>query len=118
MSLFPLPTPEYTLGAGLILIGIGFISYGIMVVQTCAYMHSYPNDPKWLKSLVIIITLLETLFSALVVHVVYHFIIVAWGNFILVDVLFWSAPASPSFPDIFSDSIADRNICRAVLLSW
>ncbi|KAI0070271.1 hypothetical protein K474DRAFT_1670257 [Panus rudis PR-1116 ss-1] len=93
MSLFPLPTPEYTLGAGLVLATIGFIPYGVTVAQAYAYMYSYPDDPYWLKSLVILVTLLETLFSALVIHVVYHFCIVAWGNFILVDVLFWSAPS-------------------------
>ncbi|KAI0070174.1 hypothetical protein K474DRAFT_1713568 [Panus rudis PR-1116 ss-1] len=92
MSLFPLPTPEYTLGGGVLLAATSFIPYGITMVQAYSYMLNYTRDPLWMKILVALVTILETVFSALVLHVVYYLCIDAWGDFISVNTIFWSAP--------------------------
>ncbi|KAI0070173.1 hypothetical protein K474DRAFT_897000 [Panus rudis PR-1116 ss-1] len=93
MSLLPLPTPEYILGGGILFATASFIPYGITVVQAYSYMLSYPYDPLWIKTLVALVTILETVFSALVLHVVYHFCVTGWGNFILINTIPWSAPS-------------------------
>ncbi|KAI0643494.1 hypothetical protein C8Q79DRAFT_1012764 [Trametes meyenii] len=70
-----LPSLDSTLGAVYVGMVVGVMLYGLTVHQTYRYFKLYPSDKFYVKTLVIVIVLLETLHSVLWVIVGYHYLI-------------------------------------------
>ncbi|KAF9010755.1 hypothetical protein BDQ17DRAFT_1406055 [Cyathus striatus] len=62
---------------GAVFIGssLSFFLYGIICCQVSSYFSSYPKDNIWMKSLVGIVTLSETVNACLLVPAMWHYII-------------------------------------------
>ncbi|KAI0668077.1 hypothetical protein C8Q78DRAFT_1081481 [Trametes maxima] len=70
-----LPSLDSTLGAVYVGMVVGVMLYGLTVHQTYRYFKLYPSDKYYVKTLVIIIVMLETLHSVLWAIVGYHYLI-------------------------------------------
>ncbi|KAJ7108482.1 hypothetical protein C8R44DRAFT_802792 [Mycena epipterygia] len=83
-----------TFGAGVIgaLLAMGL--YGLTTLQTYFYFVEYPKDKIWKKTLVWTLWVLNTLHSALMCHVIYHFLILSAFNPLELSQNVWSLPAS------------------------
>ncbi|KAJ6518583.1 hypothetical protein DFH09DRAFT_228500 [Mycena vulgaris] len=62
-------------GAGLVGCLLAMGVYGITTSQTYYYFVKYPKDKRWLKLFVSALWLLNTLHSALIFHLIYHYLI-------------------------------------------
>ncbi|KAJ7811478.1 hypothetical protein B0H14DRAFT_1471101 [Mycena olivaceomarginata] len=62
-------------GAGLVGCLLAMGVYGITTSQTYYYFAKYPKDKRWLKLFVSALWLLNTLHSALIFHLIYHYLI-------------------------------------------
>ncbi|KAJ8469920.1 hypothetical protein ONZ51_g8682 [Trametes cubensis] len=83
-------TIDSTFGAALIGLIVGSCLYGITIIQTFAYFRSYNNDSKFVKSLVLILTFLDTLHLILCTRTIYWYLITNFGNVDNLDKTTWS----------------------------
>ncbi|KAJ7662707.1 hypothetical protein DFH06DRAFT_1471479 [Mycena polygramma] len=83
-----------TFGAGIIgsLLSMGI--YGLTTSQTYFYFSEYPNDKPWTRRLVGALWALNTLQSTLMIHMVYHYLILSAFNFFELSRNIWSLPVS------------------------
>ncbi|CAL1693845.1 unnamed protein product [Somion occarium] len=82
------------LGSYVISSCITFIVYGIGVTQSYVYFLNCGKDPKWLKLLVGGVTLLETVHTVMVIHILYRFTVTGFGNLEVVGSISWSPPTA------------------------
>ncbi|KAI0694306.1 hypothetical protein C8T65DRAFT_57029 [Cerioporus squamosus] len=76
LTLPPLvPALDNTFGAVLIGTFIALILYGLTLHQSYRYFRMYPGDPKILKSLVVVVLVLETLTSIMTMHSCYYYLV-------------------------------------------
>ncbi|KAH9933255.1 uncharacterized protein BXZ73DRAFT_101215 [Epithele typhae] len=69
-----------TFGATLVAIVVEATLYGITLLQTFFYFRKYHSDHWFTKSLVIILTFLDTLHLVLALHTVYWYLVTNFGN--------------------------------------
>ncbi|KAF7360361.1 hypothetical protein MVEN_00765800 [Mycena venus] len=85
---------QETFGAALIggLLAMGL--YGLTTSQTYFYFVEYPNDKIWRKTLVCTLWVLNTIHSAFMIHMAYHYLILKAFNPFGLSQNIWSLPAS------------------------
>ncbi|KAJ7185592.1 hypothetical protein C8R46DRAFT_382770 [Mycena filopes] len=85
---------QQTFGAGLFggLVAMGM--YGLTTSQTYFYFVEYQKDETWTKILVWTLWSLNTVHSALLVHLIYHYLIVNAFNPFQLSQNVWSLPSS------------------------
>ncbi|KAJ7982988.1 hypothetical protein DFH06DRAFT_713742 [Mycena polygramma] len=54
--------------------------YGVTILQSYMYFYRYPHDGRYMKSLVFILWILDTVHTAFVFHVLYFYTITTWAN--------------------------------------
>ncbi|RDX42352.1 hypothetical protein OH76DRAFT_1488722 [Lentinus brumalis] len=85
-----------TFGAVLLTTFFGLILYGLGLHQTYRYARLYPEDLWFLKLLVVLIGILESLHSAMNMHTCYHYLVSNYFNpFILPKRGVWSLSFLP-----------------------
>ncbi|KAH9933252.1 uncharacterized protein BXZ73DRAFT_101212 [Epithele typhae] len=81
---------DSTFGAALIGLVVGACLYGITLLQTFSYFRNYSDDTRFTKSLVIILTLLDTLHVTLCTRTIYWYLVTNFTNTDNLDVTTWS----------------------------
>ncbi|KAI0089013.1 hypothetical protein BDY19DRAFT_1057142 [Irpex rosettiformis] len=76
-------------GPCFVIIWLSFILYGLVLAQTYIYFSSY-DDHRFLKIVVTLICLLETLQVAACIHIVYTYLIVFFANPLGWEKIIWS----------------------------
>lgn len=71
---------DETFGAGLIGALVNAMMYGLTTLQTYLYFLYYPQDNKKIKSLVILIWVLDTVHTALVSLCIYFYLVTNYNN--------------------------------------
>ncbi|KAL7280170.1 hypothetical protein ACG7TL_006589 [Trametes sanguinea] len=94
-------TLDSTFGAALVGLVVGCCLYGITILQTFAYFRSYNTDSKFVKSLVIVLTVLDTLHLILCTRTIYWYLVTNFGNTDNLDITTWSMAVSIPSPAIF-----------------
>ncbi|EMD36414.1 hypothetical protein CERSUDRAFT_115426 [Gelatoporia subvermispora B] len=88
-------TIQNTLGAFLIGVIIAAGLWGITIVQTHRYLRESDNDPLAIKATVIFLWILKTLHQLLLVHGIYSYAIIDYGNPQALLIPTWSLLAAP-----------------------
>ncbi|KAI0071809.1 hypothetical protein K474DRAFT_493998 [Panus rudis PR-1116 ss-1] len=86
----PLPTAEGLLGGLLVTSFIMFTLYGITVAQSYIYLLNSKDDPLWMRIMVGVVWILETLHSIFAIRWLYYMFITGFGNFEIVGKIHWS----------------------------
>nr|VWP02583.1 Cytochrome P450 monooxygenase AKT7 (EC (AK-toxin biosynthesis protein 7) [Ganoderma boninense] len=103
LDLLPkIPHLDNTFGAVLIGTFIGLILYGITLHQSYRYFRMYPADSQILKCLVGFVLVLETISSALSMHVCYHYLVTNYFNPLALIGGEWSLNVSMSLSRVIS----------------
>nr|GAT43892.1 predicted protein [Mycena chlorophos] len=76
-----------TIGVWLLVLLFQSILYGIALLQIFFYFHWYPNDSRWTSGTVILVTVLETLQSALFFTGVYETVINGFASLSFLDLM-------------------------------
>ncbi|KAI0763295.1 hypothetical protein BD413DRAFT_583347 [Trametes elegans] len=71
---------DSTIGAVLLGTFFGLILYGFGLHQTYRYARLYPNDSWFIKSLVVVIAILESLHSSMNIHTCYYYLVTNYFN--------------------------------------
>ncbi|RPD69891.1 hypothetical protein L226DRAFT_539336 [Lentinus tigrinus ALCF2SS1-7] len=71
----PLPALDNTFGAVLLGTFFGIILYGMTLHQSYRYYRLYPKDKLWLKGVVSLTILMETIHTFLACHVCYYYLV-------------------------------------------
>ncbi|KAK7689141.1 hypothetical protein QCA50_007832 [Cerrena zonata] len=71
-----------------------YILYGVTVTQAYIYMLNSKDDPRWIRILVAVVWLLETLHSAFAMRLLYYFVILSFGSVEKVNEIDWSLGVS------------------------
>ncbi|KAI0777103.1 hypothetical protein BC629DRAFT_1525328 [Irpex lacteus] len=71
---------EIAVGPLLVTLCLAFVLFGVFLAQFYYYFTHYENDGVQLRSFVGVIGLLETLHSALCIHVLYDYFVTHYGN--------------------------------------
>ncbi|KAI0032119.1 hypothetical protein K488DRAFT_86153 [Vararia minispora EC-137] len=87
------PSLDNTLGVFYIAAVTSGSLWGVSCLQTFSYFNSYPNDPTWMRLLVIGTWSMDTLHQILVSHGVYIGLVTNWGNLASLGVVVWSVLA-------------------------
>ncbi|KAK7689095.1 hypothetical protein QCA50_007786 [Cerrena zonata] len=85
-----IPTASGLLGGFVIEACLALLLYGIATAQAYVYMLNSRDDPRLLRWVVAAVWLLETLHSALIMHMVYEYTITDFGKLALVGEIVWS----------------------------
>ncbi|TFK91587.1 hypothetical protein K466DRAFT_596008 [Polyporus arcularius HHB13444] len=92
-----LPAIDNTVGAWLIGTFIGLILQGVGYNQVYHYCCLYPHDSRWLKTWVLLVTVVETANSVVAMHACYYNLVVNYGNTaISTDAPPWSIKLLPA----------------------
>ncbi|EMD40123.1 hypothetical protein CERSUDRAFT_81422 [Gelatoporia subvermispora B] len=81
---------DSTYGAALVGLVVGAILYGITLLQTYEYFKRYPHDTTFVKSLVLLLWLLDTLHVYLCTRTIYWYLVTNFSNFDNLDDITWS----------------------------
>ncbi|KAJ8080699.1 hypothetical protein PM082_017533 [Marasmius tenuissimus] len=79
-----------TYGSAFIGLVVSAVLYGITILQTYLYYRNYPRDPRYLKILVLLVWLWDTLHLALCTTAVYWYLISNFNNVPALKQLTWS----------------------------
>lgn len=78
---------DNTLGCVFIGVLIAMSLWGASTVQTYYYFNRYPKDELWLKSLVLVVWILDTIHQGMITHTAYTYLITEYGNVAYLDVI-------------------------------
>ncbi|KAK7689084.1 hypothetical protein QCA50_007775 [Cerrena zonata] len=82
---------DHTFLGGLFIgVFIAFILYGIFIVQVYIYSLHCKEDTKWLKCLVSVVMILETLHTALMFDQMYHYAVTGFGRPDIIEKIDWT----------------------------
>ncbi|KAF9260385.1 hypothetical protein L218DRAFT_907304 [Marasmius fiardii PR-910] len=84
---------DNTMGVMWIGVLISAVLYGVSLGQTLYYLNRYPNDVWYLKWLVGLTVLFDSLHLAMISHTVYHYTITNYYDFQTLNFLTWSVLA-------------------------
>ncbi|KAI0740998.1 hypothetical protein C8Q76DRAFT_791366 [Earliella scabrosa] len=98
MATLQLSESDLNSSVGVLFLGAVFSSmiYGLTCLQTFSYFRSprSQKDHKWTRIMVIVLLALDSLHQALVLHLVYVYVVLGYGNpIVLFTTLLWSGPA-------------------------
>ncbi|KAF7360546.1 hypothetical protein MVEN_00785700 [Mycena venus] len=85
---------EFDTSVGPLLLGI-FLNtylYGLVTNQYVSYVHHKFNDPRWIKTIVIILFLVDTTHSAVGVYAAWNLCVVNFNNPAILLVVDWTIP--------------------------
>ncbi|KAF9463770.1 hypothetical protein BDZ94DRAFT_588844 [Collybia nuda] len=85
-----LPPLDDSMGSMLLGVIISAILYGVSLVQTFFYYTSYPKDVWYLKSLVALTVVFDTVHLALISHTIYHYLVTNYFNPSSLQFMIWS----------------------------
>ncbi|KAF8436329.1 hypothetical protein L210DRAFT_2478574 [Boletus edulis BED1] len=71
---------DNTLGALLIGSLVAATFWGVTSIQTYIYYHRYPDDPLFLKLVVVVLWILDTFDACLTSHIAYHYLVTNYMN--------------------------------------
>ncbi|KAL1939524.1 hypothetical protein VTO73DRAFT_9835 [Trametes versicolor] len=91
-----IPSLDNTFGAIVIGTYVGLILYGVTIHQAYRYSRLYPNDSWWLKGLVIVVLVLESLTSVLGMHGCYYHLVTNYFQPEKLGHPVWSINLSPT----------------------
>lgn len=84
LTVMSLPTTNFVLDdtMGAIMIGVVFASalWGVSSAQAFYYFTNFREDPHYLKTLVALVWMLDTIHQALISHSIYHYVITNFSN--------------------------------------
>ncbi|RDX50277.1 hypothetical protein OH76DRAFT_1349316 [Lentinus brumalis] len=80
---------DSTFGAALVGLIVSACLYGITLLQTFSYFRNYSKDTTLIKSLVIILTVLDTLHLVLCTRTIYWYLVTNFDNASNLDVTTW-----------------------------
>lgn len=89
-----IPTLDRLLGGYLITICGALILYGLCTAQSYIYMLNCKEDGRLLKSVVLIVWILESAHTGFVIHMTYHYTITAGGSILGINEIVWSVGAA------------------------
>jgi len=87
-------TLDQLLGGYLVAVCGALILYGLCTAQSYIYTLNSKDDHKLLRFTVLIVWVLETVHTALLIHMLYYYIITGVANPLKEDLLVWSVGAS------------------------
>ncbi|KAL6306127.1 hypothetical protein BKA93DRAFT_775044 [Sparassis latifolia] len=85
---------EDLLGALLIEVSLAAVLYGITTTQSYFYYFACRDDDKLIRWAVLFIWIVETVHTALCVHMMYHYLISNYGSLETANRIVWSAGAT------------------------
>lgn len=85
---------DNTMGAAFIGIICAAMLYGVSCVQTLYYATRYPKDVWYIKGLVALVWIFDTIHQCLICHTVYYYVITNFNNPITLTRMVWSVIAS------------------------
>ncbi|KAN0086265.1 hypothetical protein V8E55_007399 [Tylopilus felleus] len=94
-----------TLGALLVGVVLGSVFLGITCFQTVFYYRTYPKDTAFLKVLVGVLCVLDTLSLTFWTHAAYTYLITNYGNLSAASTLEWSVAAEPPITGLIALSV-------------
>ncbi|KAI0072382.1 hypothetical protein K474DRAFT_1711633 [Panus rudis PR-1116 ss-1] len=85
------PSSTSLLGSFVVTVCVSFMLYGIMVAQSYFYMlNGAKRDSWWLKGMVLAVWILEVFHTALVIHMVYEYLVRDFTDLADVGFIVWS----------------------------
>ncbi|KAJ7693198.1 hypothetical protein B0H17DRAFT_1060380 [Mycena rosella] len=81
---------DNTMGSMLLGVIVSAVLYGISLLQCLFYFTRYDHDPLYLKTLVAVTVVLDSLHLAFVIHTVYHYLISNYYEHGVLQVMVWS----------------------------
>ncbi|KAK7689109.1 hypothetical protein QCA50_007800 [Cerrena zonata] len=90
----PLPTAANILGGFLIEVSLTLFLYGIVTAQSYIYVFNSKDDHVVLKLVVATVWALESIHSALTIHIMYAYAIVDFGKLAELGFIVWSIGVS------------------------
>ncbi|PIL22856.1 hypothetical protein GSI_15551 [Ganoderma sinense ZZ0214-1] len=81
---------DTTFGAALVGLVVSACLFGITLMQTFSYFRNYPKDKAYIKWLVILLTVLDTLHLILCTRTIYWYLVSNFGNTDNLDRTSWS----------------------------
>jgi len=80
---------------GALYIGILFATLfqGILTIQTYTYYETFPEDSKWLKSLVGTVWCVDLVHLVFIGRAVYYYLVINWGNPAVIPFTIWTFDA-------------------------
>ncbi|KAI0352125.1 hypothetical protein OH77DRAFT_1592355 [Trametes cingulata] len=85
-----LPSLDNTMGAYMLGTFIGLILYGVCLMQLYRYVRLYPTDTLYIRTLVILVMILETLDVVLPMHTLYYYLVTNYASAEAIQKLVWS----------------------------
>ncbi|KAI0072710.1 hypothetical protein K474DRAFT_1667480 [Panus rudis PR-1116 ss-1] len=73
---------------------VTFVLYGVTIAQAYIYALDCVNDPMYLKAVVVILALLETMHVITVMEILYHYTIASFGDFTQIFTITWTVGIS------------------------
>ncbi|KAF8578278.1 hypothetical protein K439DRAFT_1639010 [Ramaria rubella] len=110
-------TYNSTLGAALIGQSFTSILYGVTSLQCFIYFNHYPRDNKILKALVSGIWFLDTLHCAVVLHILYNYLVTNYDNPPALNLVVWSLAAEVGITSFAAIMVQSFFIWRVWILS-
>ncbi|RDB29940.1 hypothetical protein Hypma_013791 [Hypsizygus marmoreus] len=81
---------HYNMGSMLVGVIVSAVLLGVSFVQTFYYYMSYPKDPWYLKGLVALTVIFDTVHLIFISHTIYHYLVSNYNNPAALDLLIWS----------------------------
>ncbi|KAF5350542.1 hypothetical protein D9756_008729 [Leucocoprinus leucothites] len=80
--MFPAHIDAFPLYYGSVLIGVLFATFfqGVLTVQVYQYYQNFPEDPRTIKMLVVVLWALSFIHLMLISYTVYFYLVISWGN--------------------------------------
>ncbi|EJD39325.1 hypothetical protein AURDEDRAFT_146607 [Auricularia subglabra TFB-10046 SS5] len=112
-----------TMGAYMLGIIISVFLVGIATLQAWNYFRIFTRDPLGLKALVTAVYCLELVQTIFLVHSVYHYVIVGFGDYAALEETVWSLEASVLFTGVIAVTVQSffslrvRRITESLILA-
>ncbi|KAK0457529.1 uncharacterized protein EV420DRAFT_1748671 [Desarmillaria tabescens] len=84
------PSLGTTIGATYVGAMLSSLLFGITVLQVFIYYRDYPNDCRLYRYSVGIIWVLDALHLSLIIHVIYHYTVDSFGDYVALENVVWS----------------------------
>ncbi|KAM5544628.1 hypothetical protein V8D89_001526 [Ganoderma adspersum] len=89
---------ELVAGQGNLLIGVfvGIVLYGLSVHQACRYIRSFPTDAAYIRLLVVLVMILETLDVVATMHTSFYNLVLNFSDPKILKQIVWSEAVHPA----------------------
>ncbi|KAI0809038.1 hypothetical protein BC629DRAFT_1437276 [Irpex lacteus] len=90
------------LGPGLLGVFLNILLYGIMITQCFFYYSRYPDDRRWIKALVALLLIIDTVNSMFDIWWVYDALILKFGDFEALESASWLFCTDPAIVGVIA----------------